>query len=333
MQALEAEIDRLKSVIKSGGTFHSPMPSERASCDPEKDKEIKSNPPSARGVVLVYEDDDCVFTDGPPRPSPPGSHAQHSCELYIERLENKVAFGMVYPREDNLTNLVHGVDIPTGHQCVSVDGLIKPDALLPVEMRGDDMMTFRDALGSFLAWPEKLINYTNIAEISEIPELAETFVFIDPGSTYHVNANFEAYILNRLTEGNPDRLFFLPHNQNMHWILVVIWEGEIYILNPLPHLTQFSELRKALSRALKSYNSEIGRGNKMAKAKFLSVGSPKQPNGIECAYVIMRYLKEIIDDDKLNFPKKWLAKTQSCYSIEQLDEVCIEALQFIQEHI
>ncbi|XP_074336183.1 uncharacterized protein LOC141673349 [Apium graveolens] len=30
---------------------------------------------------------------------------------------------------------------------------------------------------------------------------------------------------------------------------------------------------------------------------------------------------------------KWLAKTRSCYSIEQLDEVCIEALQFIQEHI
>ncbi|XP_074347478.1 uncharacterized protein LOC141686337 [Apium graveolens] len=351
------------------------MPSEKASFDPEKDKEMKSNPPPARGVVL----------------------AQRSCELSVERLENKVAFGMVYPYEHNLTDLVHGVDIPIGHQCVSVDGLIKPDALLPAETRGDDIMTVRDALGSFLAWPEELISYTNIAdlkaqflqakpgakvpkgfkllykhvitwmkttgvsiqvrcepnvfghektiyllhenvvsllefemlgqavvasymahlhsEIREIPELEETFTFIDPGSTYHVNADFEAYILNRLREGNPDRLFFLPHNQNMHWILVVIWEGEIYILNPLPHPTQFSELEKALSRALKSYNSETGRGNKMGKAKFLS-GSPKQPGGIECAYVIMRYMKEIIDDDRLNFTKKWLAKTRSCYSIE-----------------
>ncbi|XP_074378714.1 uncharacterized protein LOC141720264 [Apium graveolens] len=166
-QALEAEIDRLKSVIESGGTFHSPMPSEKASFDPEKDKEMKSNPPPARGVVLVYEDDDCVFTDGPTRPSPPGSHAQRSCELSVERLENKVAFGMVYPREDNLTDLVHGVDIPIGHQCVSVDGLIKPDALLPAETRGDDMMTVRDALGSFLAWPEELISYTNIAWLAK----------------------------------------------------------------------------------------------------------------------------------------------------------------------
>ncbi|XP_074347390.1 uncharacterized protein LOC141686242 [Apium graveolens] len=72
-QAPETEIDRLKSVIESGCTFHSPMPSEKASFDPEKDKEMKSNPPPARGVVLVYEDDDCVFTDGPTRPSPPGS--------------------------------------------------------------------------------------------------------------------------------------------------------------------------------------------------------------------------------------------------------------------
>ena len=51
------------------------------------------------------------------------------------------------------------------------------------------------------------------AEISEKPELAETFAFIDPGSTYKLNHDFEAYIVDRLKEGNPDRLFFMPHNQ------------------------------------------------------------------------------------------------------------------------
>lgn len=65
---------------------------------------------------------------------------------------------MVYPCEDNL-NSVHGVDVPVGHHCVSVDGLLKPDALLPAEVRGD-MLTIRDALGSFLAWPQELISYT-----------------------------------------------------------------------------------------------------------------------------------------------------------------------------
>ncbi|KAL8135275.1 hypothetical protein AgCh_010075 [Apium graveolens] len=126
----------------------------------------------------------------------------------------------------------------------------------------------KDALGS----ARKSININKIrfvrylhSEISERPELAKTFAFIDPGSTYYLNAEFETYIVNRLKEGNPDRLFFLPHNQ----------------------------------KALKSFNSETGRGNhKPSKAKFL-IGSPKQPGGTECAYVVIHYMKEIINDTRL----------------------------------
>lgn len=57
---------------------------------------------------------------------------------------------------------MNGVDIPAGHQCVSVDGLIQPDAVLPPEI-GGDLVTIRDALGCFLAWPEELIAYTTAA--------------------------------------------------------------------------------------------------------------------------------------------------------------------------
>lgn len=41
--------------------------------------------------------------------------------------------------------------------------------------------------------------------------------------------------------------FFLTEN-SMHWILAIIWDSEIYILNPLPHQVQFPELEKALTR-------------------------------------------------------------------------------------
>ena len=75
----------------------------------------------------------------------------------MDKKENKVAFGMVYPSVDR--EKVHGIDIHDDHKCVSVDGLIKPDALLPVPIRGE-MVTVRDALGSFVAWPEELISYT-----------------------------------------------------------------------------------------------------------------------------------------------------------------------------
>ncbi|XP_063945433.1 uncharacterized protein LOC135151316 [Daucus carota subsp. sativus] len=119
----------------------------------------------------------------------------------------------------------------------------------------------------------------------------------------------------------------------MHWILSIIWEGEIYILNPLPHPTQFPELENALARALKKFNVETGRGsNKIGKAKFLS-GSPKQPGGHECAYVVMRYMKEIINDTKLTFAKKWLPKSRASYTEDELNEVRLEALHFIQDHV
>lgn len=119
----------------------------------------------------------------------------------------------------------------------------------------------------------------------------------------------------------------------MHWILAIVWEGEIYFLNPLPHPTQFTLLELALSRAVKTYNCETGRGNrKPAKAKFLS-GSPKQPGGTECAYVVMRYMKEIISDTKLTFATKWLPKTRTMYTEAELDEVRIQALKFIQDKI
>ncbi|KAL8090932.1 hypothetical protein AgCh_040125 [Apium graveolens] len=376
-QALEVEIAELKAMMASGIALHSPIMSEKESHQLEK------------AFVVACSDDDDDVDECVPTHAPPGVLGQRSCELSVNTIDNKVAFGMVYPGKDK--KKVHGIDIPLGHKCVSVDGLLKPDALLPVPVPGE-MVTVRDALGSFLTWPEGLISYTTPAikkkerkrpgtkpgldlnnlksdfleakpsakvpkgfnllykhavtwmkttgvsiqikcekevfghekviyllhenvqavlefemlgqavlasymtylhsEMSERPELSEMFAFIDPGSTYYLNAEFETYIVNRLKEDNPDRLFFLPHNQ----------------------------------KALKSFNSETGRGNhKPSKAKFLS-GSPKQPGGTECAYVVMCYMKEIINDTRLTFTTKWLQKTRMCYTEEQLDEVRVEAL-------
>lgn len=41
----------------------------------------------------------------------------------------------------------------------------------------------------------------------------ELYAFVDPAATYNINKDFEAYIVKRLKEGNPDRMFFMPHNQ------------------------------------------------------------------------------------------------------------------------
>lgn len=86
------------------------------------------------------------------------------------------------------------------------------------------------------------------------------------------------------------------------------------------------------SSAVKTFNAETGRNKKQPKCKPLPVsiiviielqysicchkrimffftnvnkkGAPKQPGGHECGYYVMRYMKEIIDDEMLGFTTK-----------------------------
>ncbi|KAK1371536.1 hypothetical protein POM88_037628 [Heracleum sosnowskyi] len=137
------------------------------------------------------------------------------------------------------------------------------------------------------------------------------------GPRKSIISSYMAYLHSK---GNPDRLFLLPHNTNCHWILVLMWGGEIFVLNPLPRSTTFPDLEKSISRAVVAFNIQAERGNKAPIVKYLS-GCPKQPGGIKCGYVVMRYMKEIVMDSEMSFLKKWSAKSRklSC-SRAELDE-------------
>ncbi|XP_074323904.1 uncharacterized protein LOC141660818 [Apium graveolens] len=147
-QALEAKIAELKAMMASGIAFHSPMMSEKASHQPEK------------AFVVDFDADDDDVDEYVPTFAPPGILGQRSCELSINTIDNNVAFGMVYLSKDK--EKLDEIDTPLGHKCVSIDGLLKQDVLLPVPIRGE-MVTVCDVLGSFLAWSEGLINYTSSA--------------------------------------------------------------------------------------------------------------------------------------------------------------------------
>ncbi|XP_074325293.1 uncharacterized protein LOC141662148 [Apium graveolens] len=191
-------------------------------------------------------------------------------------------------------------------------------ALLEFDMIG------QAAISAYMALLQRLI------KIERKNDDVVLYGFFDPGATFTLNKSFHSYFVNRLKESSPYRMYFMPHNHNCHWILVVIWDGDIYILNPLPHPTYFDELEKSLTEAMKSYNAQTGRGIKAPQIKNL-LGSPKQPGGVECGYVIMRSMKDIIADKELSFTTKWAAKTRKSYSRQELDEVRMEVLEFIQD--
>ncbi|XP_040374753.1 ubiquinone biosynthesis O-methyltransferase, mitochondrial-like [Rosa chinensis] len=90
-----------------------------------------------------------------------------------------------------------------------------------------------------------------------------------------------------------------------------------------------SKLECQCTTAVKSYNAEKGRANKVPKLRLLP-GVPKQPGGIECGYYVMRYMKDIINDDTLSFSTKWAVKTRKGYTQQQLDEVRMEVADYLQ---
>ncbi|XP_074377309.1 uncharacterized protein LOC141718830 [Apium graveolens] len=132
-------------------------------------------------------------------------------------------------------------------------------------------------------------------------DLSSMFAFLHP-STYKLNDEFNEYVMQRLKDGVL-RMNFMPYNYNLHWILIMFWESEIFILNPLPHHPHPQDLEKALMRAVRSYNAQEGRANKNPKIKNL-VGCPKQPGGTECGYVVMRYMKDLIEDQEMKLLDK-----------------------------
>ncbi|XP_074362226.1 uncharacterized protein LOC141702446 [Apium graveolens] len=153
----------------------------------------------------------------------------------------------------------------------------------------------------------------------------DMYAFVDP-SRYKFYAEFETYIVSIL---NDSVLHFMPFNQNMHWMLVIIWESEIFFLNPLSHATRFPELENALTGAVRSYNAQKGRVIKNPKNVNFA-GCPKQPGGTEFGYCVMRYMKDIIEDKDMNFFKLWASKNRKSYIRMDLDVVRMETLGYIE---
>ena len=68
---------------------------------------------------------------------------------------NIVAWGMII-EDDTVNNTIHGVKMLEDCIRVSVDGGIQDDAALPCPVK-DELETVRQAIGSHVAWPKKLV--------------------------------------------------------------------------------------------------------------------------------------------------------------------------------
>ncbi|KAK9277312.1 hypothetical protein L1049_006852 [Liquidambar formosana] len=58
---------------------------------------------------------------------------------------------------------------------------------------------------------------------------------------------------------------------------------------------------------------------------------PKQPNDVECGYYVMRYMKELIENQSIPIEENFNGKYT--YTPEEIDEVRVEWINFIQEYV
>ncbi|PRQ21761.1 hypothetical protein RchiOBHm_Chr7g0242811 [Rosa chinensis] len=63
----------------------------------------------------------------------------------------------------------------------------------------------------------------------------------------------------------------MPYNPGKHWILTILWEGEIYMLDPLPKPVHYQVWETSLINVVKTFNAETGMVNKLPKVKSLPV--------------------------------------------------------------
>lgn len=85
----------------------------------------------------------------------------------MESVDNKVAFGRVIDDED-MNKTIHGTPIHPKCFCVSVDGSINDNALVPVHVPGE-IMKVSEAVGSHLAWPKDLVIFPTIVVCISFP--------------------------------------------------------------------------------------------------------------------------------------------------------------------
>lgn len=77
-----------------------------------------------------------------------------------------MAFGMVFD-DEGMDTTIHGVPLEPGCACVSVDGLIKGNALVPIPVKGE-IETVEQAVGSYVSWPRDLIIFSDAPTVTAV---------------------------------------------------------------------------------------------------------------------------------------------------------------------
>ncbi|KAI5350565.1 hypothetical protein L3X38_003456 [Prunus dulcis] len=83
------------------------------------------------------------------------------------------------------------------------------------------------------------------------------------------------------------------------------------------------------------YNSHTGKQSSRKSPIWKNLqGTPKQPTNVECGYLVMRFMRDIIHDPGLAFEKKYDRKNEpAVYTQGHIDEVRLEWAEFMNKQL
>ncbi|KAM2554568.1 hypothetical protein TB2_018676 [Malus domestica] len=139
-----------------------------------------------------------------------------------------------------------------------------------------------------------------------------------------------------------DQVLLVPYNSGYHWMLTIISEGKdvCYFMDPLQRYFMDSlrrsmheeEWKYVVNNGISQFNAQMGRGVQKPPIWKVLTG-PKQPSNMECGYYVMRYMKEIIEDENLSFAAKWDGKALDAYTQAELNEVRCEWGDIVSDYM
>ncbi|CAI8601447.1 unnamed protein product [Vicia faba] len=124
-------------------------------------------------------------------------------------------------------------------------------------------------------------------------------------------------------------MILAPCNLGKHWVLLVInLNAEvIYYMDPLNgEPTKHQNFKTKFENALQIYransSSKVPKVSKSKKISWQKIKCPRQINGVDCGYFVMRFMKEVIMENEFMIPTNYFFDHKCrTYSHDKLTEV------------
>ncbi|XP_024041456.1 sentrin-specific protease 5-like [Citrus clementina] len=131
-------------------------------------------------------------------------------------------------------------------------------------------------------------------------------------------------MVSRMEILDPQQLLLFPYNTSKHWMLIVVDPHKfiVYFFDSLGHEPR-PNLKNFVSLAFKIFVAKMGNANRKSFV-WKRVKCPQQTTNVECGYYVMRFMKEIIENQFVgrdNFTQK------------DIDKVRVEWAEYIWQNI